>query len=192
MACHIYWPHLQRMDQDEILNLVWSGQISGPLKIGRPNCTWKTCVQQDVQRLGVTVNDPSGMAHNKSSCIVCRTEGRRSKDANHTTFNRDLPGTYNQWAVAIYSFHIRIQPSYITKLFSFLFIGSCFLSVFNRISAVFHILPYEINPENVDFIFSIQLGIYNRIPFLEYPVVVNPAVRFCRWWLLWILYNSSW
>lgn len=65
MARLLYWAHLQRMDQTEILKLASEYHIPGPLKVGRPCYTWETCVEQDAQCLGVTIDDLRALAQDR-------------------------------------------------------------------------------------------------------------------------------
>lgn len=43
----LYWAHVMRMDEGEILKLASNFHLPGPLKHGRPCHTWQYCVEQD-------------------------------------------------------------------------------------------------------------------------------------------------
>lgn len=65
MARLLYWAHLQRLDDGDILKLASEYQVPGPFKHGRPCFTWATCVDQDIACSGVTPDYLRGLAQDR-------------------------------------------------------------------------------------------------------------------------------
>lgn len=55
MARLLYWAHIQRMNESDIVKLAAEYEIPTPFKRGRPCHNWKTCVEQDMSCTNLSV-----------------------------------------------------------------------------------------------------------------------------------------